>query len=112
MRETLIGFYKLNIVCYDEEGINEIEYLYNNYVKPQLTDKQEIRMIRGLSRITLAIVYRNEISEKIFENIFYVLSNWAIVVKRGIIGTIELNMLKWSKDEWFDAEYLLRCCAN
>ena len=112
MRETLIGFYKLNIVCYDEEGINEIEYLYNNYVKPQLTDKQEIRMIRGLSRITLAIVYRNEISEKIFENIFYVLSNWAIVVKREIIGTIELNMWRWSKDEWFNAEYLLRYCAD
>lgn len=71
MRETLIGFYKLNIVCYNnEEGMNEIEYLYNNYMKPQLTDKQEIRMIRGLSRITLAIVYRNNISEKIFENIF------------------------------------------
>ena len=70
MRETLIGFYKLNIVCYDEEGMNEIEYLYNNYVKPQLIDKQEIRIIRGLSRITLAIVYRNNISEKIFENIF------------------------------------------
>ena len=66
MRETLTGFYKLNIVCYDEEGMNEIEYL----VKPQFTDKQEIRMTRGLSRITLAIVYRNEISEKIFENIF------------------------------------------
>ena len=32
MRETLIGFYKLNIVCYDEEGMNEIKYLYNNYV--------------------------------------------------------------------------------
>ena len=78
MRETLTGFYKFNIVWYDEEGMNEIEYL----VKPQLTDKQGIRMIRGLSRITLAIVYRNEISEKIFENIFYVLSNWAIVAKR------------------------------
>ena len=102
------GFYKFNIVCYDEEGMNEIEYL----VKPQLTDKQEIRMIRGLSRITLAIVYRNEISEKIFENIFYVLSNWAIVAKREVIGTIELNMRRWGKDEWFDAEYLLRCCAN
>ena len=63
MRETLTGFYKFNIVCYDEEGMNEIEYLYDNYVKPQLTDKQEIRMTRGLSRITLAIVYRNEISE-------------------------------------------------
>ena len=61
---------QLNIVCYDEEGMNEIEYLYNNYVKPQLTDKLEIRMTRGLSRISLAIVYRNEISEKIFENIF------------------------------------------
>ena len=108
MRETLIGFYRLNIVCYDEEGMNEIEYLYNNYVKPQLTDKQEIRIIRGLSRITLAIVYRNEI----FENIFYVLSNWAIVVKREVIGTIELNMWRWGKDEWFDAEYLLRCCVN
>ena len=70
MRETLIGFYKLNIVCYDEEGMNKIEYLYNNYVKPQLTDKQEIRMIRGLSRITLTIVYRNEISEK-FLKIFF-----------------------------------------
>ena len=69
-------------------------------------------MIRGLSRITLAIVYRNNISEKIFENIFYVLSNWAIVVKREIIGTIELNMWKWSKDEWFNAEYLLRCLAD
>lgn len=112
MRETLIGFYRFNIVCYDEEGMNEIEYLYNNYVKPQLTDKQEIRMTRGLSRITLAIVYRNEISEKIFENIFYVLSNWAIAVKREIIGTIELNMWRWGKDEWFDAEYLLRCCVN
>lgn len=112
MRETLTGFYRLNIVCYDEEGMNEIEYLYNNYVKPQLTDKQEIRMTRGLSRITLAIVYRNEISEKIFENIFYVLSNWAIVAKREIIGTIELNMWKWGKDEWFDAEYLLKCCAD
>lgn len=108
MRETLTGFYRLNIVCYDEEGMNEIEYLYNNYVKPQLTDKQEIRMIRGLSRITLAIVYRNEI----FENIFYVLSNWAIAVKREIIGTIELNMWRWGKDEWFDAEYLLRYCVN
>lgn len=108
MRETLIGFYKLNIVCYDEEGMNEIEYLYNNYVKPQLTDKQEIRMIRGLSRITLAIVYRNEISEKIF----YVLSNWAIVVKREIIETIELNMQSWGKDERFDAEYQLRCLAD
>ena len=112
MRETLIGFYKLNIVCYDEEGMNKIEYLYNNYMKPQLTDKQEIRMTRGLSRITLAIVHKNEISEKIFENIFYVLSNWAIVVKREIIGTIELNMWRWSKDEWFDAEYLLRCLAD
>lgn len=112
MQETLTGFYKFNIVCYDEEGMNEIEYLYNNYVKPQLTDKQEIRMTRGLSRITLAIVYRNEISEKIFENIFYVLSNWAIVVKRKIIGTIELNMQSWGKDEWFDAEYLLKCCAD
>ena len=70
MRETLIGFYKFNIVCYDEEGMNEIEYLYNNYVKPQLIDKQEIRMIRGLSRITLAIVYKNNISEKIFEKYF------------------------------------------
>lgn len=108
MRETLTSFYRFNIVCYDEEGMNEIEYLYNNYVKPQLTDKQEIRMTRGLSRITLAIVYRNEI----FENIFYVLSNWAIVAKREVIGTIELNMWRWGKDEWFDAEYLLRCCAN
>ena len=95
-------------MCYDEEGMNEIEYLYDNYVKPQLTDKQEIRMIRGLSRITLVIVYRNEISEKIFEN----MSDWAIVVKREIIGTIELNMWRWGKDEWFDAEYLLRCCVN
>lgn len=112
MRETLTGFYKFNIVCYDEEGMNEIEYLYDNYVKPQLTDKQEIRMTRGLSRISLTIVYRNEISEKIFESIFYVLSNWAIVAKREIIGTIELNMWKWGKDEWFDAEYLLRCCMN
>ena len=108
MRETLTGFYRFNIVCYDEEGMNEIEYLYDNYVKPQLTDKQEIRMTRGLSRITLAIVYRNEISE----NIFYVLSNWAIVVKREVIETIELNMWRWGKDEWFDAEYLLRCCAD
>ena len=108
MRETLTGFYRFNIVCYDEEGMNEIEYLYDNYVKPQLTDKQEIRMTRGLSRITLAIVYRNEI----FENIFYVLSDWAIVVKREIIGTIELNMWRWGKDEWFDAEYLLKCCAD
>jgi hypothetical protein len=41
MRETLTGFYRFNIVCYDEEGMNEIEYLYDNYVKPQLTDKQE-----------------------------------------------------------------------
>ena len=106
------GFYKFNIVCYDEEGMNEIEYLYNNYVKPQLTDKQEIRMTRGLSRITLAIVYRNEISEKIFGNIFYVLSNWAIVAKRKIIGTIELNMQSWGKDEWFDAEYQLRCLVD
>lgn len=112
MREPLTGFYRFNIVCYDEEGMNEIEYLYDNYVKPQLTDKQEIRMTRGLSRITLAIVYRNEISEKIFENIFYVLSDWAIVVKREIIGTIELNMWRWGKDEWFDAEYLLKCCAD
>lgn len=101
MRETLTGFYKLNIVCYNEEEMNEIEYL----VKPQLTDKLEIRMIRGLSRITLAIVYKNNISEKIFENIFYVLSNWAIVVKREIIGTIELNMQSWGKDAWFDVEY-------
>lgn len=108
MRETLTGFYRLNIVCYDEEGINEIEYL----VKPQLTDKQEIKMTRGLSRITLAIVYKNNISEKIFENIFYVLSNWAIVVKREIIGTIELNMQNWGKDEWLDAEYQLRCLAD
>lgn len=69
-------------------------------------------MTRGLSRITLAIVYRNEISEKIFENIFYVLSDWAIVVKREIIGTIELNMWRWGKDEWFDAEYLLKCCVD
>lgn len=99
-------------MCYDEEGMNEIEYLYDNYVKLQLTDKQEIRMTRGLSRITLAIVYRNEISEKIFENIFYVLSDWAIVVKREIIGTIELNMWRWGKDEWFDAEYLLKCCVD
>ena len=112
MRETLTGFYKSNIVCYDEEGMNEIEYLYDNYVKPQLTDKQEIRMTRGLSRISLTIVYRNEISEKIFENIFYVLSDWAIVVKREIIGTIELNMWRWGKDEWFDAEYLLKCCVD
>lgn len=112
MRETLIGFYKLNIVCYDKKGMNEIEYLYNNYVKPQLTNKQEIMMTRGLSRITLAIVYRNEISEKIFENIFYVLSNWAIVVKREVIGVIELNMWRWGKDDWFDAEYLLRCLAD
>lgn len=109
MRETLTGFYKFNIVCYDEEGMNEIEYLYDNYVKPQLTDKQEIRMTRGLSRISLTIVYRNEISEKIFESIFYVLSNWAIVAKREIIGTIELNMWKWGKDEWFDAEWQLKC---
>lgn len=108
MRETLTSFYRFNIVCYDEEGMNEIEYLYDNYVKPQLTDKQEIRMTRGLSRITLAIVYRNEISEKIFEN----MSDWAIVVKREIIGTIELNMWRWGKDEWFDAEYLLKCCAD
>ena len=43
MREPLTGFYRFNIVCYDEEGMNEIEYLYDNYVKPQLTDKQEIR---------------------------------------------------------------------
>lgn len=112
MWETLTGFYKFNIVCYDEEGMNEIEYLYDNYVKPQLTDKQEIRMTRGLSRISLTIVYRNEISEKIFENIFYVLSDWAIVVKREIIGTIELNMWRWGKDEWFDAEYLLKCCVD
>lgn len=108
MRETLTGFYKFNIVCYDEEGMNEIEYLYDNYVKPQLTDKQEIRMTRGLSRISLTIVYRNEISEKIFESIFYVLSNWAIVAKREIIGTIELNMRKWGKDEWIDAEWQLK----
>lgn len=71
MRETLTDFYKLNIVCYDEEGMDEIEYLYDNYVKPHLTDKLEIRMTRGLSRITLAIVYRNEISEKIFEKYFF-----------------------------------------
>lgn len=70
MRETLVGFYKLNIVCYDEEGMDEIEYLYEKCVKPYLSDKLEIRMIRGLSRVSLAIVYRNEISEKIFENIF------------------------------------------
>jgi len=107
MRETLTDFYKLNIVCYDEEGMDEIEYLYDNYVKPHLTDKLEIRMTRGLSRITLAIVYRNEISEKIFENIFLVLSYWAIVVKREVIGVIELNMRNWSKDEWFDAEWQL-----
>ena len=98
---------RFNIVCYDEEGMNEIEYLYNNYVKPQLTDKQEIRMTRGLSRITLAIVYRNEI----FENIFYVLSNWAIVVKREIIGTIELNMQrcrdKLKKKEGFKPSFNL-----
>ena len=107
MRETLTDFYKLNIVCYDEEGMDEIEYLYNNYVKPHLTDKLEIRMTRGVSRITLAIVYRNEISEKIFENIFLVLSYWAIVVERESIGVIELNMRNWSKDEWFDAEWQL-----
>lgn len=69
-------------------------------------------MIRGLSRITLAIVYRNNISEKIFENIFYVLSNWAIVAKREVIEVIELNMQSWGKDEWFDAEYLLRYLAD
>lgn len=56
MRETLTGFYRFNIVCYDEEGMNEIEYLYDNYVKPQLTDKQEIRMTRGLSQIGRAHV--------------------------------------------------------
>ncbi len=112
MRETLTDFYKLNIVCYDEEGMNEIEYLYNNYVKPQLTDKLEIRMTRGLSRITLAIVYRNEISEKIFENIFFVLSDWAIVTKREVIGAIELTMQSWGKDEWFDAECQLECLMN
>ena len=107
MRETLTDFYKLNIVCYDEEGMDEIEYLYNNYMKPHLTDKLEIRMTRGVSRITLAIVYRNEISEKIFENIFLVLSYWAIVVERESIGVIELNMRSWGKDEWFDAEWQL-----
>lgn len=107
MRETLTDFYKLNIVCYDEEGMDEIEYLCEKCVKPYLSDKQEIRAIRGLSRISLAIVYRNEISEKIFENIFYVLSDWAIVVKREVIGTIELNMRSWGKDEWADAEWEL-----
>lgn len=109
MRETLTGFYKFNIVCYDEEGMNEIEYLYDNYVKPQLTNKQEIRMTKGLSRISLAIVYRNEISEKIFKNIFYVLSDYAIVTERKVIETIELTMQSWGKDEWFDAEWQLRC---
>ena len=112
MRETLTGFYKFNIVCYDEEGMNEIEYLYDNYVKPQLTDKQEIRMTRGLSRISLTIVYRNEISEKIFKNIFYVLSDWAIVAKREVIGVIELNMRSWGKNEWMDAEWQLKCLGE
>lgn len=97
----------MSIVCYNDEGMNEIEYLYNNCVKSYLFDKLGIRMTRGVSRISLAIVYRNEISEKIFENIFYVLSDWAIVIKREVIGIIELNMQSWGKDEWFDAEWEL-----